>query len=73
MKLVWDQQRRDRHQRLLAYVYLPDGRMLNQRLISQGWARAFRKFNYRHKENFLRLQKSARAEKRGLWQEPGGP
>ncbi len=31
-------QQRDRYDRLLAYVWLPDGSMLNERLLREGWA-----------------------------------
>lgn len=72
VRLAWDQQRRDRHGRLLAYLFLPDGRMLNALLISRGWARAFRKFAYRHKKRFLGLEQQARQAQRGLWTQ-GGP
>ena len=64
---------RDRYGRLLAFVYLPNGRLLNQELIANGWARVYRRFEYRHKKDFLRAQKQARQEKRGLWDIKGGP
>ncbi|MCB2225274.1 MAG: thermonuclease family protein [Desulfarculaceae bacterium] len=64
---------RDRYGRLLAFVYLPDGRMLNQEMIAGGWARVYRRFNYRHKADFRRAEREARKAKRGLWAEKGGP
>ncbi len=72
VRLAWGKKRRDRYGRLLAYVYLPGGAMLNEWLISAGYARAFRKFKHRYKSEFLRLEKIARQEKRGLWAQ-GGP
>ncbi len=64
--------KRGHYGRLLAFVYLPDGRMLNQELIAGGWARAYGKFSYRHKADFLRAEKQARQQRRGLWAQ-GGP
>jgi micrococcal nuclease len=59
--------KRDRYGRLLAFVYLADGRLLNQVMIAQGWAQAYRSFAYQHKEAFLEAQSEARRERRGLW------
>ena len=59
--------KRDRYGRLLAFVYLDDGRLLNQEMIAQGWAQAYRSFKYRHKSDFLRAQSQARLARRGLW------
>ncbi len=40
--LVFDVERRDKYGRLLAYVYLSDGRFLNQELMDHGYARRMR-------------------------------
>jgi micrococcal nuclease len=72
VRLVWGETRRDRYGRLLAYVYLPDGRMLNGWLISAGYARAYRKFKHKYKTVFSHLEKQAQQNKRGLWAQ-GGP
>lgn len=62
----------DRYGRMLAFVYLPGGRMLNQELIAGGWARVYRRFDFRHKTDFVRAEKEARQARRGLWVQ-GGP
>ena len=41
VNLEFDSQKRDKYNRLLAYVYLPDGQMLNAVLFKQGAARAY--------------------------------
>lgn len=64
-------ERRDRYGRRLAFVYLADGRLLNLELIAQGWARAYRSFDYRHKRDFLEAEKQARQARRGLWEKGG--
>jgi micrococcal nuclease len=60
---------RDRYGRLLAYVLLPDGRLLNRVLIEQGLAVVYRRFAFRRKTEFLKAEEQAREGKRGLWAE----
>jgi len=60
---------RDRYGRLLAYVYLPDGRMLNRVLVEGGYGYADPRFNHRHKSDFSRLQRQAMKARRGLWKD----
>jgi micrococcal nuclease len=61
---------RDKYGRLLAYVYLDDGRMLNRLLIEKGMGYADPRFDHPHKREFLALQKEARKAERGLWAKP---
>ena len=68
--LVTDDPLRDRHGRLLAYVYLADGRLLNSMLLDQGLAAVYRKFTFRLKEEFLAVEAHARQAKVGLWANP---
>lgn len=70
VKLEFDVQRRDRYNRLLAYVYLPDGKMLNAEIIRAGYAQTMTvPPNVAHEDMFLQLQKEARENNRGLWKE----
>ncbi len=64
-----DLEERDRHGRLLAYVYLPDSRLINQMLLEEGLAAVYRKFEFRLKEDFLATESRARKKQIGLWQE----
>jgi micrococcal nuclease len=64
---------RDRHGRLLAYVYLPDGRLLNRVLIEQGLAVVYRRFEFRMKEAFLAAETQARQTQKGLWANTAPP
>jgi len=59
---------RDKHGRLLAYVYLPDGTMLNRLLLEKGLASVFRRYDFRYKAEFLATEKKARDRQIGLWQ-----
>jgi micrococcal nuclease len=58
---------RDRYERLLAYVQLPDGRFLNEELLSQGFAYADLRFKHGYYQKYQQLEASARAIKEGLW------
>ncbi len=59
---------RDRYNRLLAYIYLPDGRLLNQHLLEKGYAVVYRRFDFDLKSDFLEAENQARCNKVGLWQ-----
>jgi micrococcal nuclease len=59
---------RGKHGRLLAYVYLPDGRMLNRLLVSEGYAYADPRWAHEYERQFARLQRQARKARRGLWE-----
>ena len=65
--LTLDDPERDRHGRLLAYLHLPDGRMLNRVLLEQGLAIVYRRFSFRMKEDFLTAETEAMKDKQGLW------
>jgi len=67
VSLSLDHPPRDRHGRLLAYVYLPDGRLLNSMLLEQGLAVVYRKFNFRLKKEFLAAEEQAKQTGIGLW------
>jgi len=58
--------------RLLAYVSLPDERMLNRVLIEQGYGYADPRFDHRYMSQFRRLQVAARKARRGLWKSVRG-
>jgi endonuclease YncB( thermonuclease family) len=60
---------RDKYGRLLAYVYLPDGRMLNRVLVERGYAYADPRFPHRYDREFERLMSRARSQRLGLWEE----
>lgn len=61
---------RDRYGRVLGYITLPDGSVLNERLLSEGLARADDRWPHRHAERYARLEEQARHENRGLWFTP---
>jgi len=58
---------RDRYNRLLRYVYLPDGTLLNAEIIRQGYGFAYTSFPFTQKEEFKQLEDFARTNNIGLW------
>lgn len=58
---------RDRYDRLLRYVYLPDGRLLNQILIEQGYGFYYPYFPFSKQLDFAEAQTSAQNSRLGLW------
>jgi micrococcal nuclease len=60
-------QLRDRYDRLLAYIELPDGSTLNEQLLLEGLARFESRFPHRHLERYELLEKQAKFEKKGMW------
>jgi micrococcal nuclease len=58
---------RDRYDRLLRYVYLPDGRLVNAEIIRAGYGFAYVSFPVQKLEEFRSLEREAREQNRGLW------
>lgn len=58
---------RDRYDRLLRYIYLPDGTLYNKRLLEQGYARAYLGFPFTKSQEFEQVANGARARGSGLW------
>jgi micrococcal nuclease len=59
---------RDKYGRLLAYVKLPDGRFLNEVLLSEGFAYADSRFQHSFYYKYKQLEDIARSRKKGLWE-----
>ena len=60
---------KDRYGRTLAYMFLEDGTLLNAEIIKQGYGHAYTQFPFSRMEEFRRLEREAREEQRGLWQQ----
>ena len=68
VKLEFDVSPRDKYGRLLAYVYLENGEMLNKKLLNKGYAQvATYPPNVKYVEDFKTIQKEARENKVGFW------
>jgi micrococcal nuclease len=58
---------RDKYHRLLRYIYLPDGTLVNAELIRDGFAFAYTVFPLTKLDEFRSLESEARTANRGLW------
>ncbi|MFQ5745235.1 MAG: thermonuclease family protein [Acidobacteriota bacterium] len=61
----------DRYGRLLRYVFLADGRLLNSVIIARGYGHAYTRFGFSRMGEFRRLESEARQGKLGLWADTG--
>jgi micrococcal nuclease len=70
VRLEFDLEKRDKYKRLLAYVYLKDATFVNAEIVKQGYASLMTyPPNVKYADEFLKLYKEARENKRGLWRE----
>jgi micrococcal nuclease len=67
IRIEFDVERRDRFDRLLAYVFL-GGELFNETLVGEGFAieRSYPP-NLAHQEELRKAEMEARQERRGLW------
>ena len=65
--LTFDRIKTDRYGRTLAYLTLPDGRMLNRELLREGLASVYRRFDFRWRDDFIQVEAAAQSAGRGLW------
>jgi len=59
---------RDKYHRLLCHIRLADGRILNEELVSQGFAYADTRFPHSYYKEYIQLEKTAQKQKKGLWE-----
>lgn len=68
--LEFDVEPNDKYERILAYVYLPDGTFLNEKIIRDGYAYTMNIApNVKYQDLFLDAFNEARENERGLWNE----
>src|SRR3989344_153002 len=58
---------RDRYGRLLRYVYLPDGTLLEQKLLTEGYGFAYTFFPLSKAKELEAYERQAKAAGKGLW------
>ncbi len=67
-----DIERYDKYNRLLVYLWAPDGQMLNERMLQDGYAVLFTiQPNSKYAERFRQAQRTARENERGIWGKDG--
>ena len=58
---------RDRYGRLLRYVYLTDGTLVQQKLITEGYGFAYTYFPFERAAEFSDYEQAAKVASKGLW------
>lgn len=58
---------RDRYNRLLRYVYLPNGTLVNAEIIKNGYGFAYTNFPFTKLDEFKKYQEDAKRKNLGLW------
>jgi micrococcal nuclease len=70
VRLEFDVEKKDRYERLLAYVYLKDGTFVNAEIVKQGYASLMTyPPNVKYADEFVKLYREARENNLGLWNE----
>ena len=68
--IEFDVQQRDRYGRLLGYVYLSNGNMLNEEIVKAGYANVMTvPPNVKYQDKFLKAYQESKKRKMGLWEE----
>lgn len=68
VRLELDVQLNDKYGRTLAYIYLPDGTMLNELMVREGYAQIMSiPPNVKYQELLRKAQKHARENRSGVW------
>jgi micrococcal nuclease len=70
IRLEFDMEHFDDYGRTLAYVFLPDGSMVNEKLLRSGMAYCLYKMpNIKYEARLLKAQREAMQDRRGVWGE----
>lgn len=68
LSIEFDVRTRDKYGRLLAYLYLADGKMLNEEIVKAGYAQLMTlPPSVKYQERFSKAYREARENHRGLW------
>lgn len=63
---------RDRYGRLLRYIYNEEGTLINGKIVRDGYAYVYDRYQLTKTREFIQYEKEARDNKRGLWGEIEG-
>jgi len=69
--LMYDWEREDKYERLLAYIWTEENGLFNEFILEEGFASAYLRFPFKeeYRKRFIQAEKSARFSNRGLWRE----
>lgn len=72
VKVEFDVEKRDKHNRLLAYLWTKDGTLINEKLVANGYAVLYTvPPNVKYVERLKRAQLFAQQHKKGIWGKSG--
>ncbi len=72
VRIEYDAEKRDKYGRLLAYLRLADGRMVNREMVREGWAVLFTfPPDVKYAKEFAAAERYARKRKIGIWSRNG--
>jgi len=73
VRMEADTEESDKYDRLLRYVFLPppDNLLLNLEMLRGGMARAYVRFPFSRRDEFVAAEAAARREGKGLWKDGG--
>jgi len=70
VSLEMDQEAKDHYHRILGYVFLPDGTMMNEKMVEQGLAYCMPVSpNIRYEKQFVKTQQIAMDAGKGIWKQ----
>ncbi|MFA6320541.1 MAG: thermonuclease family protein [Candidatus Omnitrophota bacterium] len=68
VRIVSDVRKTDKYGRLLAYLYLEDGTFVNAKILEEGYGQVMTiPPNVKYADYFLKLERRAREDRKGLW------
>ena len=68
VRLEFDKEKHDRYGRLLAYIFLLDGTLINKKMIEKGYAYVLHlRPNVKYDSVLLKTQRDAMSAKQGMW------
>ncbi len=72
VKIELDIERYDKYERLLAYLWTPDGNLINEIMIRNGYAVLLTiPPNVKYVERFIKAEETAKKQKKGIWSPDG--
>lgn len=71
VRIEYDREKIDKYGRTLVYVYLEDGRSLNEEIIRYGYGFAYTRFPFRNLIKYKKLETQAKEKGLGLWANKG--
>lgn len=61
---------RGRYGRVLAYLFMPNGKMFNAQMVREGFAFAMRRYPHVYMQEFIALETQAKQDRAGMWSNP---